>query len=125
MKRFKSKQNGFSLLEVLVAFTLLAVTMGVVMKTLASNNRGLVIASQHTYAANLAESLITEVGITTPLEVSSLEGHSEEGYHWRLVIEDSPFESGYLEESSFLVTVEVSWREADSVRRYVLSTLRY
>ncbi|MET0055656.1 MAG: type II secretion system protein, partial [Candidatus Thiodiazotropha sp. 6PLUC10] len=69
-----SRQKGFSLLEVLVAFTLLALTLGVMMKTLSSNSRGLVIASQHSQAATLAESLISEVGVTEPLQVSSLEG---------------------------------------------------
>jgi general secretion pathway protein I len=119
------KQNGFSLLEVLVAFTLLAVTMGVMMTTLSSNSRGLVIASQHSEAATLAESLIAEVGVSTPLEVSSLAGEFDEKYHWRLKIEENPMEQGYLKESSFLVTAEVSWGETGSGRRYVLSTLRY
>lgn len=119
------QQKGFSLLEVLVAFTLLAVTLGVMMKTLSSNSRGLVIASQHSQAATLAESLISEVGVTAPLEVSSLEGQSEDGYQWHLKVEENPMETGYLKGASFIVTAEISWGEARSGRRYVLSTLRY
>ena len=119
------RQRGFSLLEVLVAFTLLAVTLGVMMQTLSSNSRGLAIASQHSYAATLAESLIAEIGVTIPLEVSSIEGASERGYEWQLKIEENSLESGVYQESSFLVTAEVTWGEAGSGRRYVLSTLRY
>ncbi len=95
------------------------------MTTLSSNSRGLVIASQHSEAATLAESLIAEVGVSAPLEVSRLEGEFDERYHWRLKIEENPMEQGYLKESSFLVTAEVSWGETGSGRRYVLSTLRY
>ncbi|MES9942450.1 MAG: type II secretion system protein [Candidatus Thiodiazotropha sp. 6PLUC2] len=120
-----SRQKGFSLLEVLVAFTLLALTLGVMMKTLSSNSRGLVIASQHSQAATLAESLISEVGVTEPLQVSSLEGQSEDGYHWHLNVEENPMENGYLKGASFIVTAEISWGEVGSGRRYVLSTLRY
>jgi general secretion pathway protein I len=111
-------------LEVLVAFTLLAISLGVMMQTLSSNSRGLAIAAQHTQAATLAESLIAEIGISYPLEVSSLEGQVEGGYHWRLNIAENPQESGYLKEASFLITAEVTWGETGSGRRYALSTLR-
>jgi general secretion pathway protein I len=112
-------------LEVLVAFTLLAVTLGVMMQTLSSNNRGLAIASQHSYAATLAESLIQETGVTIPLQVSTYEGQIDNGYAWLLDIQENPLETGVYKESSFLITAEVSWGETGSGRRYVLSTLRY
>ncbi|MEW8324350.1 MAG: type II secretion system protein [Candidatus Thiodiazotropha taylori] len=121
----KFQQQGFSLLEVLVAFTLLAVTLGVMMQTLSSNSRGLAIAAQHSHAATLAESLIAQAGVTIPLQVSSTEGVSESGYEWQLKIEENSLESGVYQETSFLVTAEVSWGEAATGRRYVLSSLRY
>ena len=121
----RASQHGFSLLEVLVAFTVLAISLGVMMQALSSNSRGLVLASQHSRAATLAASKIAEVGVTYPLEVSALEGDMEGGaYRWRLTIEENPEESGYLKHASFIVTAAVSWGEAGAGRQYVLSTLR-
>jgi general secretion pathway protein I len=119
------KQRGFSLLEVLVAFTLLAVSMGVMMQALSSNSRGLTLAAQHSHAATLAESLIAEAGVSIPLEASVTEGVTEPGYEWRLNIQENPLETGVYQESSFLITAEVTWGEAATGRRYELSTLRY
>ncbi|MCU7917753.1 MAG: prepilin-type N-terminal cleavage/methylation domain-containing protein [Candidatus Thiodiazotropha sp. (ex Epidulcina cf. delphinae)] len=119
-----STQRGFSLLEVLVAFTLLALTLGVVMQALSSNNRGLVIAARYSDAATLASSKLAEAGRVYPLEVSSHEGESGDTYRWRLTIQANPQETGYLKEASFIVTASVSWGEGRAGREYVLSSLR-
>ncbi|MCU7929647.1 MAG: prepilin-type N-terminal cleavage/methylation domain-containing protein [Candidatus Thiodiazotropha sp. (ex Codakia rugifera)] len=118
------RQGGFSLLEVLVAFTVLAISLGVVMQALSSNTRGLSIATQHADAATIAGSKLAEVGLVYPLEVASFEGDSGDTFRWRLKIETNPHETGYLKEASFLISVVVTWGEGRSSKQYVLSTLR-
>ncbi|MCU7846905.1 MAG: prepilin-type N-terminal cleavage/methylation domain-containing protein [Candidatus Thiodiazotropha sp. (ex Lucinoma kastoroae)] len=123
-KAVASMQSGFSLLEVLVAFTVLAISLGVVMQALSSNTRGLSIAAQHADAATIAGSKLAEVGTVYPLEVSRFEGDSGDTFRWRLTIETNPHETGYLKEASFLISVIVTWGEGRSSKQYVLSTLR-
>ncbi|MEJ2404265.1 MAG: type II secretion system protein [Candidatus Thiodiazotropha sp.] len=119
------RQRGFSLLEVLVAFTLLAITFGVVMQALSSNSRGLVLAGKHSRAALIAESKLAEVGTLYPLEAGTQEGDLEDGYHWRLSMVEYPGETGYLKDAAFQVSAEVSWGPSPRTRRYVLTSLRY
>ncbi|MCU7904592.1 MAG: prepilin-type N-terminal cleavage/methylation domain-containing protein [Candidatus Thiodiazotropha sp. (ex Epidulcina cf. delphinae)] len=119
-----SAQRGFSLLEVLVAFTVLAISLGAVMQALSSNNRGLAIAARYSDAATLASSKLAEVGKVYPLQVSGHEGEMGEAYHWRLTIQANPDETGYLKDASFIVTAKVSWEVGSASREYVLSTLR-
>ncbi|MET0067241.1 MAG: prepilin-type N-terminal cleavage/methylation domain-containing protein [Candidatus Thiodiazotropha sp.] len=119
------RQRGFSLLEVLVAFTLLATTFGVVMQALSSNSRGLALAGEHSRAALIAESKLAQVGTLYPLEAGYQEGDLETGYHWRLSMSEFGAEQGYLKQSAFRVRVEVSWGPAARERRYLLTSLRY
>jgi general secretion pathway protein I len=123
--RLADRQRGFSLLEVLVAFTLLAITFGVVMQALSSNSRGLILAGEHSRAALLAESKLAEAGVLYPLQAGNLEGDLDDGYHWRLSMSEYPEETGYLKERAFVVTAEVSWGLSGKSRHYVLSSLRY
>jgi general secretion pathway protein I len=120
----RNAQSGFSLLEVLVAFTVLALSLGVMMQTLSSNSRGLAIASDYSTAAILAESILAQAGEVYPLEVSVQQGELEEGYRWRLEIVANPQEDGYLAQKSFILTSTVSWGEVGSEKHYELSTLR-
>jgi general secretion pathway protein I len=117
-------QRGFSLLEVLVAFTVLALSLGVMMQVISSNNRGLAIATKYSKATILAESILAQVGEIYPLEVSVRQGELESGFRWRLVIEQNPMEDGYLSEESFILTTTIGWGEAGSERHYELTTLR-
>ncbi|MET0090086.1 MAG: prepilin-type N-terminal cleavage/methylation domain-containing protein [Candidatus Thiodiazotropha sp.] len=120
-----TRQRGFSLLEVLVAFTLLAITFGVVMQAISSNSRGLVLVGEHSRAALIAESRLAEVGTLYPLEAGTWEGDLEAGYHWRLSISEYPGETGYLRQSAFQVVAEVRWGPSSSGRQYRLISLRY
>uniref|UniRef100_UPI0035939C60 type IV pilus modification PilV family protein n=1 Tax=Thiocapsa sp. TaxID=2024551 RepID=UPI0035939C60 len=49
-------QSGFSLLEVLVAFAILAVSLGVLMQIFSQATRTTLLSSQYSRAASLAES---------------------------------------------------------------------
>ncbi len=126
------RQSGFSLLEVLVAFAILAMSMGVLLQIFSRASMSTVVASQYSRAAALAESRLAAVGTAIPLEPGALSGEPEDGIAWELTIvqaTDLQPEQGLgavalPSVSPYRVTVTALWEDAGRVRRLALTTLR-
>jgi general secretion pathway protein I len=129
-RRFRP-QAGFSLLEVLVAFAILAVSLGVLMQIFSRATLTTVVAAQYSRAAALAQARLAAVGTAIPLQAGATSGEPEAGLAWELGIvpvqlnEEVP---GPMAEeppvTPYRVTVTVLWQDGRRVRRLTLSTLR-
>ena len=80
----RRRAGGFTLLEVVVAFTILAVAMVGLMRAFSSGLRGLDAAQVSTAAVMHARSKLEEVGIAIPLEDGERSGEFDDGYQWRV-----------------------------------------
>ncbi len=126
----KISQGGFSLLEILVAFSILSMALGVL---LAIFGKGLNLAAtsdEYTKAVLLAESTLAGVGIEKVLEPGQENGSVDDIYEWSVNVE--PFvtndEDLLLENLPFRlyhVQVAVSWGDVDTPRTVALNTLRF
>jgi general secretion pathway protein I len=90
--RLKAGSRGFTLLEVLVAFTILAVALVALLRAFSSGLHGLDAAETASIAAQHARSTMAEVGTAIPLEPGAEEGVFDDGFQWRVAIE--PHELG-------------------------------
>lgn len=124
----RSSERGFTLLEVLVAFLILSLSMSVLMRIVSQSLRALESAEQHQVALQLAESKLVEV--LAQLRWNSLgkdEGRLSGRYRWKSQVERYEFPNQEHGESysvsPWLVQVTVSWgqRANDQVS---LSTIR-
>ena len=80
--------RGFTLLEVLVAFALLAMALTLLLGTLSGAARHVGEADRRTRAVLLAQSLMAGLGVEEPLQEGTREGRWEEGdYRWTLQVE--------------------------------------
>lgn len=79
-------QRGFSLLEILVAFTLFAMAMAVLMQIFSRGVNGASIADHYARATMYAESKLAGVGIELPLKEGVSSGRFEDGYAWQVLI---------------------------------------
>jgi prepilin-type N-terminal cleavage/methylation domain-containing protein len=78
--------SGFSLLEVLVAFTLLAIAMAVLMQIFSRGVNGADIADRYAKAAMMAESKLATVGLEEVLVEGDTTGQFDEDYQWALSV---------------------------------------
>ncbi|MEO1751952.1 prepilin-type N-terminal cleavage/methylation domain-containing protein [Thiofaba sp. EF100] len=111
--------RGFSLLEVVVAFSILALAMGVLMALFSQGLSNARVARDYSRALQLAQSRLAEVGVTSPLRSGAEDGVSG-GLAWRVEAVERPRE-GKSPVRAYEVTVEV---EADAGRRVTLRSLR-
>jgi len=92
MKRFSSgraggtRSGGFTLLEVLLAFVVFALSFATVLEILAGSMRATMRARSYSEAALLAQSLMDMVGTDIPLAEGSVAGEAPGGYNWQLSI---------------------------------------
>jgi len=125
-----NKQQGFSLLEILIAFSILALSLGILLKIFSAGVNTAVVAEDYTAAVQIAESLMAKTGVETPLQAGQDSGLENEKYHW--LVEVSPFvfnpenvDNTVITAVLFKVKVIVSWGDDNANDRQVeLTTLK-
>ncbi len=122
------KNSGFSLLEVLVAFAVLAISLGVVMRVFSASVRGALISEQYSRAMIVAESRLAAAIGKEELDEGVASGETEDGYRWQVEIEPYVLEEGVddlrLRVKPYEVVASVSWTDGKAEREFALTTLR-
>jgi general secretion pathway protein I len=124
------KQQGFSLLEILIAFSILALSLGILLKIFSAGVNTAMVAENYTAAVQLSESLMAKTGIETPLQMGLSNGLDNNRYHWW--VEISPFTLNADQTQSFALTAElfkvkvtVNWADGNARDKQVeLITLK-
>lgn len=112
--------RGFSLLEVLVAFVVLSLTLAVIMRIFSQGMSSVSESEQHARAVMLAESKLALLGVDIPLEEGETSGDSADKLHWRIrlaaydpdklkAIKEGQPQPQPLPVQLLQVEVEVSW----------------
>ena len=118
------------MLEILIAFSILALSLGILLKIFSAGVNTAVVAEDYTAAIQIAESLMAKTGVETPLLPDQSSGVDNEKYHW--LVEVSPFEFNpenveltAIRAVLYKVKVIVSWGDGDNNdRRIELTTLK-
>lgn len=111
-----NKQRGFSLLEILIAFSILALSLGILLKIFTAGVNTAGVAEDYTAAVQIAESLMAKTGTETPLQPGETDGLDNEKYYWQVAVSPFQFVAENLDVSAmpvelFKVKVTVSWGE--------------
>lgn len=126
------RQRGFSLIEVVIALAVFAVTVGVCMQIATAGLRQSRIAAEQTQAALLAQSLLDMHGVGERLEPGRSSGRLEGDYQWELDVTpyevplqtDSPLASGFSAVQLFRLDLTIRWPAGPNERSARFSTLR-
>jgi general secretion pathway protein I len=129
----KSRAGGFTLLEVMLAFVIFALSFATVLEIMAGSMRSVRRASDDTEVALLAQSVMDMVGTEIPVEEGQFSGTGMDRYDWQLGI--YLFESGNdgvgtqeLAEMSgielYQVELDIDWETGRNRRGLHFSTIR-
>ena len=133
LQRRRQTSRGFTLLEVMLAFVVFALSFAVVLEIMAGSVAGIRRASDDTQVALLAQSLMDRVGLEIPLEESRYDGEEMDRYRWQLDIfyYDPGTGDAYtleLAEMSgvelYKVTLDIEWDAGRNFRHAQFSTVR-
>ena len=118
--------SGFTLIEVVVAFAILALVLGVVFEAVGTNARNARLAERYTIATLWAESKLAALGIETGLVAGETQGRLPDPYRWRSRV--TPIAAEAIGEPTdvqlFDVVLTVEWGAGRDVRSVTLATQR-
>ena len=119
--------RGFSLLEILVAFSVLALSIGVLMQVFSGSLRNLAVMDGYSDAVEIADGRMALVGNEVPAQPGYYEG-TEGGYCWSITFNPIQLaELPALQNNLALlhVAVRVQWASGDGDRSFELESLRF
>lgn len=122
------RQHGFSLIEILVAFMILAISLTVIFRIFSGGLRNVDLSEDYARAVMVAESQLSASGISEPLEYGVTTGAWDERFHWERTI--GPYRPWQEDKAlvapvqAYQVTVSVSWEHAGHSRQLTLSSVR-
>jgi general secretion pathway protein I len=85
-RTFPRRQRGFSLVELVAAFVVFALSFGVLMGILSASIRNTRLAAEYTQAALWAQSRLDVAGIGEKLEAGHESGKFDDEFRWELDI---------------------------------------
>lgn len=121
----KNRSRGFTLLETLVALSVLAITLGVLYQIFGVSLRNMQHAKDYSYAQMLAESKLSEIGKGIPVTEGNYGGRIGEKYSWTMDIE--PISIDQADDRLvhiFKVNFEITWPGNSKNRSIKIDTYR-
>ena len=120
--------SGYTLVEVLVAFVILALALTVLLRIFSGGVRNVSVSSDYARAVLIAESRLVSAGIEGFLVPGETSGIEDERFEWTQTVQEySPsldYKASAQEVPAYYVTVSVQWPHARGTRSIDLSTVR-
>ena len=125
-------QRGYTLIEVLVAFAVLALALTLLLGTLSGATRQVRWAADAGRASLYAQSLLAEVGVGEALQPGRLDGAFEDGrFRWELEVvpysdpsrASQPLVDPFMPQLLQLRLV-IAWGDGGAAERLVIDSLR-
>ncbi len=124
----RTNQRGFTLLEVLLAFAILSLTLAMIFRAFSQGAYGTQISHQQLALVSLAEAKFASAGIDTKLTPGNFEGYSAKGLHWQIEVARLDEFKEFTEAtgiSVFSLAVTTSWPNQAKVRPVRLKTVKF
>lgn len=106
--------KGFSLLEVVIAFAIMAISVTVLLRIFATGVNSAGFSEDYTIAVQIAESLMAKAGVDVAMEQEQSSGIEGDKYQWNIQIRPINIDVVNLDQTSdqpkyLAVTVQVEW----------------
>lgn len=138
MNRSKNqiRNTGFSLLEILVAFAILMLTLSAIFKVYSTAARSLAISNEYAEAIRIAESILAKSGRSDALQPGQDTGVVKEEYQWIRIVHPTQWQlqqvtqpAGNIRRNQrranlMEVEVVIRWRSGGKIRSIDLHTIK-
>lgn len=124
---------GFTLLEVLLAFVVFALSFATVMEIQSGSIRNTIRAREYSEVALIAQSVMDQVGLEIPLETGTTASGDSGNYRWDLTIDEFDDATGEVDSIALAeltgiellrVDLVISWGEPPRDKFREFSTVR-
>lgn len=124
----KTVSAGYTLIEVLVAFMILALALTVLLRIFSGGLRSVSLSSQYARAILVAEAQLAAADTPDGLVPGTTTGTDGEAFQWTRRVTDYPPGSeragGSPRVPAYQIDVDVEWQQAGKTRSVSLSGLR-
>ena len=124
----RRRSRGYTLIEVLVAFMIMALALTVLLRIFSGGVRNVGVASGYAEAVLIGESRLATAGIDETLAPGETSGVEGANFHWtRRVTRYEPavdYTTRVKGSQAYFVTVTVTWPNGDRERSIDLSTVK-
>ena len=121
-----TSDSGFTLMEVLVALAILAMSLSILLEIFSQALDRVRESRIKASAANLASTLLLRNESADPSEIKDMEGVSDSGLHWRIMVREygSEPDRSNRPQRAVQVSTIVGWQDHGRYRSMALSTMR-
>lgn len=119
--------SGFTLLEILVAISIMAICLTVILQLFSGGLKSSRLSDDYTRAVFHAKEIMEEILVSNALEEGISEGRFDDSYAWKaevVRIEQLEEEESRLPIDTFAIKVQVMWGGANKNKRFELETIK-
>jgi general secretion pathway protein I len=118
--------SGFALIEILVAVSILAISLVVIFQLFSGGLKSRKLSEQYARGVFHAREKMSETLLTPDLPEGEIQGEFEDGYEWQVAITPVPSEEDEEKMSVGLLnlSVRISWFEGEKEKSFVIETLK-
>lgn len=124
----RRRSRGYTLVEVLVAFMIMALALTVLLRIFSTGVRNVAVSSDYAQAVLIGESRLATAGVDESLAPGETSGVEGGDFHWtRSVTSYEPavdYKTYVKGTRAYHVTVTVTWPNGDKERSIDLSTVK-
>ena len=120
-------KRGFTLLEVLVAMSVLSISLVVVLQLFSGGLKASRLSDEYTRGIFYAREKLDEILLAEDLTTGVINGEFDGGFQWRAEAQplDIPESAGLkLPFQAFNITVDVGWKEGKREKHFSVSTIK-
>ena len=118
--------SGFALIEILVAVSVLAISLVVIFQLFSGGLKSRILSEQYARGIFHAREKMAEILLVPDLSEGETQGEFEDAYGWQAVI--TRVVSGEDEEKLpaklLNVKIRINWREGEKEKSFVIDTLK-
>ena len=125
--KFSSSKNGFTLIEILVAISILAISLVVILQLFSGGLKSSRLSDEYTRGIFHAREKMGEILLAKEVSAGETEGEFSDSFRWKCqieLIENVEEDEEKLPFNMFNIKVDIIWDAGGKEKRFQVSTIK-